>query len=72
MHIQILGAAGMLGQKLTRAITGGALAYDRLMLADVVTPPPVEGATGLALNLTDPDPQTEGGAGEPLAPTTSR
>ena len=54
MHILILGAAGMLGQKLTGAITGGALAYDRLTLADVVTPPPVEGATGLALNLADP------------------
>lgn len=54
MHIVILGAAGMLGRKLTAAITGGALAFDRLTLADVVAPPPVEGARGLAVNLADP------------------
>jgi nucleoside-diphosphate-sugar epimerase len=54
MHILILGAAGMLGRKLTTAITGGALAYDRLTLADVVAPPAVTGATSLALNLADP------------------
>ncbi len=53
MHILILGAAGMLGRKLTQAITGGALPYDRLTLADVVTPPAVAGATSLAVNLTD-------------------
>jgi D-erythronate 2-dehydrogenase len=54
MHILILGAAGMLGRKLTAAITGGALPFSRLTLADVVAPPPVEGARGLALNLADP------------------
>ena len=54
MHILILGAAGMLGRKLTRAITGGALAHDRLTLADVVAPEAVPGALSLALNLTDP------------------
>jgi nucleoside-diphosphate-sugar epimerase len=53
MHILILGAAGMLGRKLTQAITGGALAHDRLTLADVVAPPAVTGATSLAVNLTD-------------------
>ncbi len=53
MHILILGAAGMLGRKLTQAITGGALPYDRLTLADVVTPPAVVGASSLAVNLTD-------------------
>lgn len=53
MHILILGAAGMLGRKLSAAITGGALPYSRLTLADVVVPPPVDGATGLALNLAD-------------------
>lgn len=54
MHILILGAAGMLGRKLTAAITGGALAHDRLTLADVVKPAAVPGAAMLALNLTDP------------------
>ncbi len=53
MHILILGAAGMLGRKLTQAITGGALAFDRMTLADVVTPPAVVGASSLAVNLTD-------------------
>jgi D-erythronate 2-dehydrogenase len=54
MHILILGAAGMLGRKLTQAITGGALAFDRLTLADVVVPTAVAGAASLAVNLTDP------------------
>ncbi len=54
MHILILGAAGMLGRKLTAAITGGALAHDRLTLADVVAPPTVPGARSVAVNLTDP------------------
>ena len=54
MHILILGAAGMLGRKLTVAITDGALAYDRLTLADVVAPPPVPDANSLAVNLTEP------------------
>jgi nucleoside-diphosphate-sugar epimerase len=53
MHILILGAAGMLGRKLTAAITVGALEYDRLTLADVVAPSAVTGATSLAVNLTD-------------------
>lgn len=54
MHILILGAAGMIGRKLTAAITAGGLPYDRLTLADVVAPPALPGATALALNLTDP------------------
>lgn len=54
MHILILGAAGMLGRKLTAAIAAGALPHARLTLVDVVAPPPVAGATSLALNLTDP------------------
>jgi D-erythronate 2-dehydrogenase len=53
MHILILGAAGMLGRKLTAAITAGGLAYTGLTLADVVTPPVVAGATSVAINLTD-------------------
>lgn len=54
MHILILGAAGMLGRKLTAAITGGALPFTRLTLADVVAPPPFPGATGLALDFAAP------------------
>lgn len=53
MHILILGAAGMMGRKLTAAIAAGGLPYDRLTLADVVAPPALAGATRLALNLTD-------------------
>lgn len=54
MHILILGAAGMLGRKLTAAITDGALPYARLTLADVVAPPTVPGAASLALDFADP------------------
>jgi nucleoside-diphosphate-sugar epimerase len=61
MHILILGAAGMLGRKLTAAITGGALPFSRLTLADVVAPPAIPGTTSLALNLADP-----GAAATPL------
>ncbi|WP_137112059.1 D-erythronate dehydrogenase [Rhodobacter sp. SY28-1] len=54
MHILILGAAGMLGRKLTAAITGGALPFSRLTLADLVAPPDVPGASSVAVNLADP------------------
>lgn len=54
MHILILGAAGMLGRKLTSAIIGGALPYAGLTLADVVAPPAVRGAKSLAVDLIDP------------------
>lgn len=54
MHILIIGAAGMLGRKLTEAIVAGALPYDRLTLADIVAPPAVAGATSLAANLAEP------------------
>lgn len=54
MHILILGAAGMLGRKLTRAIKAGGLPHDRLTLADVVAPEAVPGAQSLAVNLTEP------------------
>ena len=54
MHILILGAAGMLGRKLTREITGGALPHDRLTLADVVAPAQVPKARSMAVDLTDP------------------
>lgn len=54
MHILIIGAAGMLGRKLTEAILAGALPHDRISLADVVAPPTVPGAHSFAVNLTDP------------------
>ncbi|RYI13148.1 MAG: NAD-dependent epimerase/dehydratase family protein, partial [Acetobacteraceae bacterium] len=54
MHILILGAAGMLGRKLTAAITSGALPYDGLTLADMVAPADVPGARSMAVDLTDP------------------
>jgi UDP-glucose 4-epimerase len=54
MHILILGAAGMIGTKLTAAIIAGGLPVTDLTLADVVVPPPQPGATSLAINLTDP------------------
>ena len=53
MHILILGAAGMIGRKLTAAVAAGALPHTRLTLADVAAPPAIPGATSLALNLTD-------------------
>jgi D-erythronate 2-dehydrogenase len=57
MSILIIGAAGMLGRKLARAVAGGALPTDRLILADVVSPPapmapfPI---TTQAVDLTQP------------------
>jgi D-erythronate 2-dehydrogenase len=58
MHILILGAAGMIGQKLATAIAGGALPATHLTLADVILPAAPDFAgqmTTLALNLTAPD-----------------
>lgn len=50
MHIAIIGAAGMIGRKLTaRLVTDGRLAgqaINRLSLADVITPAAPEGFTG--------------------------
>ena len=54
MQILILGAAGMIGRKLTAALAAGALPVTHMTLADVVPPPPQPGATCLAVNLTDP------------------
>lgn len=65
MHILILGAAGMIGRKLTAALQAGALPYTRLTLADVIAPPGPPGATTLALNLTDPDAPARLLAGRP-------
>jgi D-erythronate 2-dehydrogenase len=55
MNILILGAAGMLGRKLTAAIVEGGLPATRLVLADIVAPPPsgLPGAS-VAINLADP------------------
>jgi D-erythronate 2-dehydrogenase len=55
MHILILGAAGMIGRKLTAAIAGGALPAARLTLVDVVAAPiPAFAGTvqSLAMDLT--------------------
>ena len=49
MTILILGGAGMIGQRLARALTG----HD-LILADVVAAPPMPGAEVLTLNLSAP------------------
>lgn len=58
MHILILGAAGMIGRKLTAAL---AAEGHRLTLADVVPPPPQAGATVITQDLTaDPAPLIAG------------
>lgn len=57
MHVMILGAAGMLGQKLARAVDAGALpAATRLTLVDLVRPQPVPGlsCTCEAADLSQP------------------
>jgi len=63
MHVLILGAAGMIGRKLTqRLVEDGRLgdaAIDRLTLADVIAPEPPKGfggtATVVAADLAQPD-----------------
>ncbi len=45
----IIGAAGMIGRKLAESLAG-----QPMLLADVVPPPTLPGATTLTLNLTDP------------------
>ncbi|WP_425092817.1 D-erythronate dehydrogenase [Tropicimonas sp. S265A] len=57
MHVMILGAAGMLGAKLARAVDGGAVpGATRLTLVDLVKPQPVAGLPCVChgLDLTDP------------------
>ncbi|MES2145679.1 MAG: D-erythronate dehydrogenase [Pseudomonadota bacterium] len=56
MHILILGAAGMIGRKLTAAIAAGGLPTNRLTLADVTAPTPPDAipTTALAVNLANP------------------
>ena len=55
MHILIIGAAGMLGRKLTAALLASPLWPDTtLTLADVVAPAPVPGATCLTIDLASP------------------
>lgn len=50
--VLILGAAGMLGRKLTAALAGQG--GHRLVLHDIVAPPPWPGAECRASDLTDP------------------
>jgi len=62
MHVLILGAAGMIGRKLTARLVAdgnvGGRGIDRLTLADVVAPPEPAGAAGtaegVAADLADP------------------
>jgi len=62
MHVLILGAAGMIGRKLTARLVAdgnvGGRGIDRLTLADVVAPPEPAGAAGTAegvvADLADP------------------
>jgi nucleoside-diphosphate-sugar epimerase len=62
MHILIIGAAGMIGRKLTEKLVAdgrlGSAAIERLTLADVVTPPAPEGFGGkvetVAADLSEP------------------
>ena len=55
MHILIIGAAGMLGRKLTTSLIASPLWPDtRLTLADVVAPAAVPGATCLTVDLANP------------------
>ena len=55
MHVLIVGAAGMVGQKLTAALVAdgglGGKALSRLSLVDVVEPPAPAGFTGAASRL---------------------
>ncbi len=52
MQCLIIGAAGMLGRKLTASLMADPLwAGTRLILADVVAPAPVSGATCLTIDL---------------------
>lgn len=62
MHVLIIGAAGMVGRKLTSALIAdgglGDAALERLSLVDVVAPPAPDGFAGpvsrLALDLAEP------------------
>ena len=66
MHILIIGAAGMLGRKLTASLLADPLGADtRLTLADVVTPAQVPGAVCLTIDLASPATATALIAGRP-------
>lgn len=55
MQCLIIGAAGMLGRKLTASLVADPLwAGTRLILADVIAPAPVSGATCLTIDLANP------------------
>jgi D-erythronate 2-dehydrogenase len=55
MHILILGAAGMLGRKLTQSLMTSPLwPVTQLTLADVVAPVPVPGAACLTVDMASP------------------
>lgn len=54
MRIIILGAGGMLGQKLAKSISAGALGAAELMLVDLVAPKPLPGVQVFSLDLCQP------------------
>ncbi len=58
MHVAIIGAAGMIGRKLTARLVVdgrlGDLAINRLTLLDVVEPEPPDGWTGAAGSAAGP------------------
>ena len=69
MHVAVIGAAGMIGRKLTdRVVAEGRLgetAVDRLTLVDVITPPAPTGWSG-SLQLATADLSTAGAAAQLL------
>ena len=62
MHILILGAAGMLGRKLTAAIVAGGLPATRLSLVDVVVPDLPAGAHPVPITARGVDLAAPGAA----------
>jgi D-erythronate 2-dehydrogenase len=73
MHVLIIGAAGMIGRKLTAAIAGsgklGARSLSKLTLTDTIEPEIPSGFTGevtnLALDISDPATAAQLVAGRP-------
>jgi nucleoside-diphosphate-sugar epimerase len=70
MHVAVIGAAGMIGRKLTNRLVAdgrlGETAVDQLTLVDVITPPAPTGWDG-ALELTTADLSVAGAPEEVLA-----
>ena len=67
MHVVVLGAAGMLGRRLSREIARRYTGLSRLTLIDIVKPPDPDGygADCLALDYSDADVAAKIADGEP-------